>query len=171
MVWAITLRALTVLVVASTMIRVLPGWARSRAPSALVTPTAGIVTSVPSPRVAPMCSSSTLLATTIATPPNWATIAYLVREGAAAAVDQHHRAAHRQPVVVGGGAARGLVGGCGDQRSADPLGRGAEAELQGSGLHDRAADRHLGLAGLEDPGAELGGLHVEPLGPQARPTT
>ncbi len=65
----------------------------------------------------------------------------LVREGAAAAVDQHHRAAHRQPVVVGRCAARGLVGGCGDQRSADPLGRGAEAELDGAGLDGRRRRR------------------------------
>ena len=58
-----------------------PGWARSRAPSALVTPTAGIVTSLLSPRVAPMCSSSTLSATTIATPPNLATIATFSEKG------------------------------------------------------------------------------------------
>src|ERR1700744_3411426 len=69
LVCAITLRAWTVLVSAESRTVAGPPLACSSAPSGLVTPTTGILTSVDSPRVPPICSSTALSATTTATAP------------------------------------------------------------------------------------------------------
>src|SRR6201999_836268 len=69
LVCAIPLRAWMVLVSAESSTVAGPTLARSSAPSGLVTPTTGILTSVDSPRVPPICSSTTLSATTTATAP------------------------------------------------------------------------------------------------------
>src|ERR1700691_5364344 len=60
LVCAITLRAWMVLVSAESCTVAGPGVVRSSAPSDLVTLTTGILTSVVSPRVPPICSSTTL---------------------------------------------------------------------------------------------------------------
>ena len=72
LVCAITLRACMVLVSAENCTVAGPTVVRSSAPSALVTLTTGILTSVVSPRVPPIFSSTTLSATTIATAPRCA---------------------------------------------------------------------------------------------------
>src|SRR6202008_1027945 len=64
-----TLRALMVLVSAESFTVAGPEVRRSATPSGLVTLTTGILTSVSSPKVPPMCSSTTLSAMIIATAP------------------------------------------------------------------------------------------------------
>ena len=81
MVWAITLRTSILVVLAASTTVAGPGAARNRAPSALLTLITGIVTSVPDPRVPPIFSSSTLLATTIATAPSLAATACFSAKG------------------------------------------------------------------------------------------
>ena len=70
-----------VLVLAASVIVAGPGAARRRAPSALLTLITGIVTSVFSPRVPPIFSSSTLLATIIATAPSFVAMACFSEKG------------------------------------------------------------------------------------------
>ena len=83
LVWAITLRALKTEVLASSLRVVGPGLERSSAPSLLVTPTTGILTSVVSPRVEPDSSPSTLFATMSATAPFAAAMACFSEKGQA----------------------------------------------------------------------------------------
>src|ERR1700733_15818276 len=72
LVCAITLRAAMVLVSAESCTVAGPTVVRSSTPSDLVTLTTGILTSLVSPRAPPICSSTTLSATTIATAPRCA---------------------------------------------------------------------------------------------------
>src|ERR1700739_2143370 len=72
LVCAMTLRALKLWTLALSLMVVGPGCTRSCAPMDLVTLTTGIFTSVSDPRVPPICCSSALSATIIATAPRWA---------------------------------------------------------------------------------------------------
>ncbi len=78
-VWAMTLLVLSTLTPALSLMTVWAGLARSRAPSALLTLTTGILTSVVLPRVPPNSSTgrSTLSATISATAPRLAAIVCL----------------------------------------------------------------------------------------------
>ena len=138
---------------------------RSGAPSDLVTLTTGILTSVFSPSVPPIFSSTTLSATIIATAPR-SHGGLLLGERAGAAIHQHHRAVDRQAVVVGGIAARAVVAGT---APADRSPRRAGcARLYSNAcastfLPPMVTDPGLGVKDLR---FELRGLHVKTLVPQ-----
>ena len=80
-VWAITLRVVIVTTRASSTTVAGPGSARSRAPCALLTLITGMPAAASSPRVPPIFSSSTLLATTSATAPSLATTSCFCAKG------------------------------------------------------------------------------------------
>ena len=123
----------------------------------------GIFGLVFSPRVPPISSPSSLLATIIATAPRSAATACFTENWQVPRSTSTIGSLDGQAVVVRRRTARRILDAGGDQRPGDAVVGRADGELQRLGRDRRAADRELGFVGERQAHLELGRLHVEAL--------